>query len=329
MTSPVAPAEFELTGASLRSLCQSAVVVPGRAALFQIRGKGALDCLQGLLTNDLVGPGVGSAVYGALLTPKGLIVADCWVIQEADGFLVQAEGSAGEAVSQVFRKTIPPRIATVTDRSGEWAVAWGLGEVASHTGLIGLPLPAEPGRVMRAGPADDGIRVVSGTPAAPFSMLLAGPANAVQDTVGRLVQNGATRGGEAELAAARVLAGWPTLGREIDDRTLPQEVRFDEIGGVSYTKGCYIGQETVARVHFRGHVNRLLRGVVAPAGPLSDLALRRGRGGREVGSIRTVVRLDDRLLGLAVLRREVEPGAELLAGDRSFRVVLLPFGEIR
>ena len=63
------------------------------------------------------------------------------------------------------------------------------------------------------------------------------------------------------MQAARILAGWPALGAEIDERTLPQEVRYDEIGGVSYTKGCYTGQETVARLHFRGHPNRELRGL--------------------------------------------------------------------
>ena len=77
----------------------------------------------------------------------------------------------------------------------------------------------------------------------------------------RLVAAGARPGDEGDHHAARILAGWPALGAEIDERTLPQEVRYDEIGGVSYTKGCYTGQETVARLHFRGHPNRELRGL--------------------------------------------------------------------
>ena len=72
---------------------------------------------------------------------------------------------------------------------------------------------------------------------------------------------GATGGTSEDREAARILAGWPRLGAEIEERTLPQEVRYDEIGGVSYTKGCYTGQETVARLHFRGHTNRELRGL--------------------------------------------------------------------
>jgi len=62
---------------------------------------------------------------------------------------------------------------------------------------------------------------------------------------------------------ARVEAGRPEWGLDIDDNTIPQEANFDELHAISYTKGCYVGQETVARVHFRGHVNKHLRGIHA------------------------------------------------------------------
>src|SRR5207253_1404740 len=73
---------------------------------------------------------------------------------------------------------------------------------------------------------------------------------------GRLAAAGAVEADPAMLELARILAGWPRLGAEVDEKTIPQEVRFDEIGGVSYTKGCYTGQETVARLHFRGRAGR-------------------------------------------------------------------------
>ena len=66
-----------------------------------------------------------------------------------------------------------------------------------------------------------------------------GPASAVTLAEETLLKAGAEPGDAAALEAARILAGWPGLGAEIDERTLPQEVRYDEIGGVSYTKGCY------------------------------------------------------------------------------------------
>ena len=110
------------------------------------------------------------------------------------------------------------------------------------------------------------------------------------------------------------------MGAEIDDRTLPQEVRYDEIGGVSYTKGCYVGQETVARLHFRGHANRHLRGLLWPsAAPLA--AERIVAGDRDVGSVRSTLALDDRRM----VRREVDPGTEVLAGGQRAVVLALPF----
>jgi folate-binding protein YgfZ len=160
---------------------------------------------------------------------------------------------------------------------------------------------------------------------APFVAMAVGSAAAVDRLAARMVQQGAATGEELDLHAARVLTGWPTLGVEIDERTLPQEVRYDEIGGVSYTKGCYTGQETVARLHFRGHTNRELRGVCWPGSePIEGRAVSVGE--KEVGTVRSTLRLDDRTLGLAVIRREVAPGAEVVAGGRRATVVALPFG---
>ena len=120
----------------------------------------------------------------------------------------------------------------------------------------------------------------------------------------------------------------------MDDNTLPQEANLDELHAISYTKGCYTGQETVARVHFRGHVNRNLRGVrfdsfavPHPGAELVDLA-----GERVVGDLRSVA-VSPRLggIGLAMIRREIETGARLttrMAGTEdavAVEVMPLPF----
>ena len=138
---------------------------------------------------------------------------------------------------------------------------------------------------------------------------------------------------------ARVEAGRPEWGLDIDDNTIPQEANFDELHAISYTKGCYVGQETVARVHFRGHVNKHLRGIHAagldspPAG-----ATLHDDTGQQVGDVRTAVR-SPRLGGiaLAMIRREVVPGASLIArwplegatdgslNERRVDVAALPF----
>jgi folate-binding protein YgfZ len=145
--------------------------------------------------------------------------------------------------------------------------------------------------------------------------------------------NGATPAGLGAWEIARVEAGRPEWGIDIDDSTIPQEANFDELEAISYTKGCYIGQEVVARVHFRGHVNRHLRGLRAasvdapPTGAqLIDDA------GTHVGDVRSAV-ASPRLGGiaLAMVRREVTPGMSVNAkwenGERRVDVTLLPFPE--
>ena len=125
-------------------------------------------------------------------------------------------------------------------------------------------------------------------PGAPFGYLAVGPAELVASLRTNVHSHGAAIGDQDDAEAARILAGWPALGAEIDERTLPQEARFDELGGVSYTKGCYLGQETVARIHFRGHPNRELRGLEwEDAAPLEGMEI--AGGGREAGRVRSTL----------------------------------------
>ena len=322
----MSPFAISRSDEQLAALRRGTVVVRVRPAVFRIVGSGALDCLQGLLTNDLAAPGVDRLVYGALLTPKGMIVADYFVCRTAEGFVLVAAPEAHGPSLELFRRQIPPRLARVTDLTGTWEALLVLGDAAdARLDALQPGLAAtEPGTVRRLG--DSGALVARGTPASPFEALVAGPVDAVDAAAATLVTAGAQLGDVEDAEAARILAGWPRLGAEIGERTLPQEVRYDEIGGLSYTKGCYVGQETVARLHFRGHTNRDLRGVVwardveAPAA--SELRL----DGKAVGEVRSVLQLDGRALGLALIRREVENGTTLDGDAGPARVVPLPFG---
>jgi folate-binding protein YgfZ len=313
--------DFSLPSSRLAQLRSGAVVVVEGPAIFRVEGSGALTCLQGLLTSDLAGPGDGSFVYGALLTPKGMIIVDPWVAREGDQLTLLAPRDAHAVTSDLFKRTLPPRLARVTDLSDAWRVAWLLG-VSAPERLARNGGPALPGagKMHRA----EDVLLAGGTPVTPFSGVMLGPSAQIGAAVERFELAGGRPGTEADLAAARLLAGWPTLGREIDERTLPQEVRFDELGAVSYVKGCYTGQETVARVHFRGHVNRTLRGLVFPGGePLGERTLL--AAGKDVGQARTGLALVDRVQALATLRRELADGTTVTAGGRPGRVVALPF----
>jgi tRNA-modifying protein YgfZ len=304
---------------ALDLLRRGARLVHNRPAVFRMEGPGAVECLQGLLTSDVVRPGTGTVVYGALLTPKGMIMVDCWSLRDARGFTLIADRAGREVAVELFRKQVPPRLARVTDRTDEAEALWLIGRASADVARsAGLDLPAD-GQIRVL----DACTVAIPGPAAPMAAVLVGPRTELRELRRGLLAGGAVEEPETALDVSRLLAGWPTLGREIGDRTLPQEVRFDEIDGVSYTKGCYVGQETVARVHFRGHPNRLLRGLSWEGEPPGEWTVRLGE--REIGKVTSAVQVEGAGLGLALIRREVAPGTAVSVGGTPAVVVALPF----
>ncbi len=298
---------------------QHPVIVADRAAIFEIQGSGALDCLQGLLTNDLAKPGPGSLVYGAMLTPKGMIVVDYWVLRLDDRFVLVADPEGRLPSLELFRRQLPPRLARVIDRSDEWLAAWILGDgIDPLLAPMGDP-PAE-GRASRLTLDGGDVPIGAGGPRAPFRYLAVGPDPEVETLTDRLAKGGVARGDRRDLRAARVRASWPTLGQEIDDRTMPAEADYEAIGGVSYTKGCYVGQETVARVHFRGHPNWRLRRVdlTDARNPTPEVEA----DGKPAARLKTILRFEDGSgSGLALIRRELEPGTNVGAGETQVKIV--------
>jgi len=320
--------------ARLTALRTGAIVARADAAVVALTGPGAVTCAQGLLTNDLEEPGDGAFVYGALLTPKGMIVVDAWSARlgATVSFTVGAEGR--ERALAIFTRSVPPRLARLTDRTSDVAVYQLAGPNAlAIAESAGLPVPPASGRVHLA--LNDTTEVARPTEGAPFALQLTVPEAETQVLAARLAAAGAVPGDAATLELARVLAGWPRLGAEVDDKTIPQEVRYDELGGVSYTKGCYTGQETVSRLHFRGHTNRYLRGLLFDAEPPATPAA--GWSAvthldRDVGRVTSLAWVPEsgvagggRWVGLALIRREVGPGVMVRAAGRDARVVDLPF----
>lgn len=309
---------------ALHRLRGGAVVAPAEAAHFRVAGAGALACLQGLWTNDILEPGDATITYGAFLTPKGMIIADGWALRAGETIDLILPAAAREPVAQIFKRSLPPRLATATDLSDTTRVLQLLGDGATDRWPV-LPL----GRLPEAGSVARGETTVgeflAGTPTlGPFHTLLLGPVEAMSGVSAVLGTAGIALGGPDDREAARILAGWPAPSAEIDERTLPQEVGFEEHGGVSYTKGCYTGQETVARLHFRGHANRVLRGLrwIGPRADGDEVLA----GEKQVGRVSSVLTLPDRVLGLAVLRRELQPGARVTIGGGPAVVRQLPFG---
>jgi folate-binding protein YgfZ len=132
--------------------------------------------------------------------------------------------------------------------------------------------------------------------------------------------------GEEELELLRILARTPFFGREIDERVLPAEAGLTE-RAVSFTKGCYPGQEPVARLHYRGHANRGLRVLELDGDELPDADAEVLHAGKAVGRVTSAARRPSgEVVALAYVRVEVPEGAELRVGRSRARPLDLAVG---
>jgi len=240
-----------------------AIVAPADVGVLDLSGSGAVASFQGLLTSDLEQPGDGAFVFGALLTPKGMIVVDGWAarIGARVRFTMPTEGR--ERAVAILQRSVPPRLAHTVDRSVDSIV---LRVAGAHAVAIlsasGFTAPPHAGHAVETTLGDVPLEIARASERAPFTFQITAAAEHQSALVARLVRGGATIAEPPALELARILAGWPRLASEVDEKTIPQEIGYDEIGGISYTKGCYTGQETVSRLHFRGHANRNLRGLL-------------------------------------------------------------------
>lgn len=297
-------------------------------ARFRLTGTGRVACLQGLVTCDVEEPGDGAHLFGALLTPKGAIVAPLWITRLEDAIALELPVVAAEAAREILARSLPPRLCRAEEVTAVTASAGIYGPRAA--GILADAADAEPpatGRAARLVVGDHEVLAagVAARGLEGFDLFVAGDADPL---LAALRARGAAGAGAALLEERRILAGFPRLGAEIDERTIPQEVGFDELGGVSYTKGCYVGQETVARVHFRGHANRRLAMLALGGAPPPALPFELHDGERALGRLTSAAWSTEaaQYLGLAVLRREVRAGATLaLPGGSPAVVHALPW----
>ena len=241
-----------------------------------VTGPDAAAYLQGQLTNDVEALEVGDGQYAALLDRKGHMQGDMRVLRPAaEEIWVDTEPVAIAAVSKHLQMYSIGREVKVEDVSGERAIL----------SLIG------PRSVEIAGTAALPENACEVTAVAGIECLAAGTATGIDLVVagaeaerlrGVLLAAGAATVSPEAAEIIRVEAGTPRFGAEMGTATMPAEAGIVE-RAVSFTKGCYIGQETVARLHYKGKPNRHLRGLrlSAPAAPGAALAL----GEKEVGRL--------------------------------------------
>jgi tRNA-modifying protein YgfZ len=323
MTSPTPPAE--------------SVFLFDRSDRLRMRFSGpkAGEALTGLVTNDVLSLVGGDGLYACALTAKGRIIADVRILAYppegtpgVETYLADTNAAAGSGFAAMIRKYVNPRLAKYADVttdvscttiSGDHTFALLRAVVSDGATLDALDAGA---MFMHRAAELDGVPVrLVRVPDLGARLTVdihcdAAHAGHVRAT---LTGAGAVDGDRDTWRYLRLMAGRPEWGLDMDESTLAQEANMDLLEAISYRKGCYTGQETVARVHFRGHVNRTLRRVRIedPMLPARETELR-GADDALVGHMRSSAwESPSRGVGLAMIRREVPAGAQLRLVDDS------------
>jgi tRNA-modifying protein YgfZ len=266
-----------------------------------LTGGDVADFLQGQVSNDVEALEPGSGLYATLLTAKGKIRCDMRIVRGEDWFLLDSEPQALPVLEHMVRVySIGRDVKSARDERGLWSI---IGPTARDT--LDNPPPATEhahteGALGLYVATDNGVDVVGERPDLPE----AGP-------------------DIAEIV--RIESGRPRLGFELGDDVIPQEAGINE-RAISFTKGCYVGQETVARLFYKGKPNRHLRGLRLSE-PVERGSLIHG-GERDLGRVSsTCVSPTFGPIALALVRREAAPGDTVTVGDAgvSAQVVELPF----
>lgn len=263
----------------LRAITTSSAVVTDAHEVVWVTGPGAVTFLQGIVSQDVAGMAPGTVARSFFLSPQGKLRALLRIARgDEDVALVVDSGGGARLVEDLTYYKIRVK-ATIRLEDRPIFEEWGPSVGASDRWT-----------------ADDGRPVI------PIPMR--GLARRL--VIGQVPGSGG-RAGRLATTAARVIHGEPVFGVDVDESTIPQETGLvDE--SVSFTKGCYLGQELVARIDSRGHVNRVLRALAITRNVLPPEGAGVFVDDRQVGSITSVSETFTSPSGLSLLRREVAPG---------------------
>jgi folate-binding protein YgfZ len=294
----IATSEYELLSESV------GVVDRSKRAKFIVQGGEAVDFLQGQVSNDIEALTPGSGCYATILTHKGKLRTDLRILRGDDWLWLDTE-AIGHAVIRHTLETY----SLGRDLSFE--------DVTDSRTILSLIGPEARDRLDTAPPSDEHAFIEG-----EHGLYVATDLGV--DVIGEPgLELGVARVSEEAAECRRIETGRPRLGLDMGSETIPQEAGINA-RAVSFTKGCYVGQETVARLHYRGKPNRHLRGLrlAEPAERGAELLLGEKVVGR-VGSPGVSPRFGP--IALALVRREAAPGDTVLVDGAEAGVVELPF----
>lgn len=286
-----------------------------------LSGPDAKTFLAGQVTNDTEALQPGDGCYAAFLTHKGKMLGDLRVLDVGEELLLDTERVALQALFDMIRRFKVGYELELHKRTVERGLLSLIGPDATRvvtaealTNVEHANAPIEIGGIAAlAARTDKGVDLIC-------------DAADTQALAHALCERGAEAVSVQAAEIVRVELGRPRYGVDMDETTIPQEAGLNE-RAVSFTKGCYVGQETVARLYYKGKPNRLLRGLRLSelASPGTELRL----GEKTVGRLSSVV-VSPQFgpIGLGLVRREAQAGASVSVGDGdgSATVVDLPFG---
>jgi len=282
-----------------------------------LTGREAKSFLQGQVTNDVESLSPGEGCYAAFLTPKGKMLGDLRILDAGDEILLDTERVALQELFNMIRRFSIGFDVELHKRTLERGLLSLLGPESDAIAVLGEDEHAHAavtvgGIEARAVRTDLGVDLIC-------------DAADVDPLRGALAAAGVVAASEAVAECLRVEHGRPRYGVDLDDTVIPQEAGLNE-RAVSFTKGCYVGQETVARLHYRGKPNRHLRGLrlsEAAAGTGDELMFE-GRAVGRLGSVAVSPRFGP--IALALVRREAPVGSVVAVGEGAQgEVVELPF----
>jgi folate-binding protein YgfZ len=309
----------DVTGEYL-ALRREAAYVTDWHEIVWVRGPDAVRFLDGLVSQAVAPMEAGAVARSLLLAPQGKLRAPHFLLRGEDEVGLVVDAGVGETAAADLRR-FKIRVDVVVETETRTILdLWGPQARDVAASVVG----AAPAASTWVHDSDDALAAGLAFPLVGLPrVVLVGPEPE------SLAAAGVVRAGRLAADAVRIEAGEPIMGVDIDESTIPQE--GDVVSGaVDFAKGCYLGQELVARIDSRGHVNRHLRGVVIGTNVLPPPGAEIVAADRVVGAITSVAEsLELRApVGLALVRREVEPGAAVAlrwqGGEAPARIARLP-----
>jgi aminomethyltransferase len=330
---PPGTAELGDLQAEFRALVAGCGVYESSSRLkLVLSGKDRVRWLNGMVTNNIRDLASGRGVYAFVLNPQGHIVGDLYAFNRGESLILDTDQAQAEKLQATFRRYIIMDKVELVDAGGQLTSVGISGpkaqQVLAKTGIEFADL--SPLELVELTWRDTPLIVVrSDNPGvATFELWVTpGQAAALQE---ELSKAGATPVGEAALELLRIASGIPRYGKDIRERDLPQETEQER--ALSFTKGCYIGQEIVERIRSRGAVHRRFTGFLME-GDLPPIGTKIQLDGKDVGEVTSAASLPApngaRLVALGFIRREAAAsGKPLNAGGANLRVSATPFADI-